>query len=119
MIAFGLFSVGSLGLMFLTPWWGVAVAAFLYGFWAFSKQSAGQTWLASASLQATLAMIVAAVFHFQGEGLLAGRISQMLMIKWAWALCVLTGLISGSLAALAAMTGFNLRAAFTPMPRPE
>ena len=99
-----------------TPWWSMAVVAFIVGlaiaptgrvaFWA-GFVGAGLSWL-----------VPAAWLSYQNDGLLAHRVAQLLPLGGsAVALVIVTALIAGLVGGLAALAGVWLRVAFRPTPQ--
>lgn len=100
------------------PWWSLAVVAFAAGFlmaptaWAAFGAGfggAGLSWL-----------IPAAWLAYQNDGLLAGRVAQLLPLGGsAVALLAVTGVVAGVVGGLAALAGTWLRQAVRPLPQPS
>lgn len=113
--------VTSLILQFFLPWWIIGPVAF-----AFAGGRSPNGWhafrigfLAIFSLW----VIVALFKTLPNENLLANRVAQMLMLpdmKYNWFIMLLvTGLIGGIAAGLAALSGFYFAAAIVPKRRDE
>lgn len=89
------------------PWWSVAAAALLVGFWR-----AGTGWQAAAAGAVgvgLLWLIMAGSIHFRSGSILTARIAEMLRLPLTAFVLVLTAVIGGAVGAVAASAGFHLR----------
>jgi hypothetical protein len=102
-------------LQFFLPWWIIAPVAFLMALW--KARSAGHAFGAGFSAIFILWIMMALVHSIPNENLLANRVGQMLMLpdlSFNWILVLLiTGIIGGLAAGLAALAGFYSRQAIS------
>lgn len=111
MILFLLIAGLSLLAQLFLPWWSVALVAFAVCFWR--SRTGGQAFLAGFVGVALVWQVYALFVHVQNEGLLAGRISQLLFkANRPIVLLELTVLIGGLVGGLAALSGSLCRRAF-------
>lgn len=114
-----LYGVLMAALQFYAPWWAFVPLAALYGTFARAHQGSqpiNSVWRlagGAACASAVVSMVTAAYFHFQGSGILAGRMAIMLKVQWPVNMFLLTGLLHALLSGFAAAAGAHLRDALT------
>ena len=92
------------------PWWSLAVVAFLVCFWR--GQSAGRSFLYGFAGVAVVWLAYALLIHTRTDGILTGRMSELLFKTNAAALPLLVvTLLSGLVGGLAGLSGFFVRQA--------
>jgi len=89
------------------PWWGIGVAGFAAGFW--KAQTAWKALGAGFSGAGVLWLTSAGYIHVKSGGRLTAKIAGIAGLSDPYLLVVITTLIGGFVAALAAVSGFHLR----------
>jgi hypothetical protein len=102
---------------FFLPWWIITPLCFAAAFLV--PRPAGKAFLAGFNGVGIGWFILAAWLNVKNEGLLAHRVAQLLPLGGnAWALVVLTAVLSGLVGGLAALAGTWARQALLPIPAP-
>jgi len=85
------------------PWWSIALAGLVLGYQFNKKPGASFGWgfLALFLLWGGQALYI----HFANDGILSGRIAEMLQVGSPWLVILATALIGGLVSGLATMTG--------------
>jgi len=91
------------------PWWSPVVIAFVLGVVRGKKNV--QAFFGGFAAVALAWLLIAGLQHFRNEGLLTGKIAEVLKLPGSWLLFVAVGLIGGLLGGLGGLTGFKLRLA--------
>lgn len=89
------------------PWWGIGVAGFAAGFW--KAPGAWRALGAGYSGAGILWLAAAGYIHLKSGGILTAKIAGIAGLSNPPVLVVLTALIGGVVAALAAAAGYHLR----------
>jgi len=104
----------SLALQYFLPWWIIGFVAF--GISAWQAKNAGEAFKCGFSAIFLLWLMMSLLKSIPNENILANRIGQMLMLpesSFTWIIvALLSALVGGLAAGLAALTGFFSRAAF-------
>jgi hypothetical protein len=105
----------SLVLQFFLPWWIIALVAFVFAFW--KAGTPGQAFASGFGAIFVLWIVMGLIRSIPNENLLANRIGEMLMLpssSFNWIIILLvTGIVGGLVAALAALAGFYSGAALS------
>ncbi|MDE3000526.1 MAG: hypothetical protein OXU79_15755 [Gemmatimonadota bacterium] len=89
------------------PWWGIGVAGFAAGAWR--APTAWKALGAGFGGAGILWLTTAGYVHLKSGGILTGKIAGIAGLSDPSLLVVITALIGGLVAALAAVTGYHLR----------
>ncbi len=110
MIQIILIAILSLLAQLVLPWWSLAIVAFLVCFWR--SQSAGEAFLHSFLGVAAVWLVYALLIHSRTDGILTGRMSELLFkTNSALLPLVVVTLVSGLVGGLAGLSGFFVRQA--------
>ena len=110
MIQILIIAVLSLLAQLVLPWWSVALVAFLVCFWRSSR--AGQSFFYGFYGIAIVWLIYAVILHFRTDGILTGRMSELLFKTNNASIPVLvTAILGGLVGGLAGLSGFFVRQA--------
>ncbi|MFQ5602829.1 MAG: hypothetical protein ACE5HS_06130 [bacterium] len=91
------------------PWWSIALVALVVGWWR--SQSGWRAFWAGFVGIGLLWLATAGYFHFSSGGILTTRVGEMFHISIPVLLLFISAVIGGLVGGLAAMTGYQLRAA--------
>ncbi|WP_207428611.1 hypothetical protein [Pedobacter sp. SYSU D00535] len=100
---------------FFLPWWIIGPLAFGFSFWkAYSGRNAFQSAFYAVAL---LWAVIALIHTLENENILANRVGQLFMLpawNFNWVIMLMvTALIGGLAAGVAALAGYYCRLAFT------
>lgn len=108
MISFLIIVLLSVLAQLVLPWWSVALVAFAVCFWR--SQTGMQAFWAGFAGIASVWQLYALFIHIQNDGILTGRMSQLLFkANSPIVLLELTVLIGGLIGGLAALSGYMCR----------
>jgi hypothetical protein len=95
----------------ILPWWSIAIVAFIAG--VLCALRPGQAFLAGFFGCGLNWWIASACIHILSDGILSARIAPILKVGNPILLIILTGLIAALVGGLAALSGRQLRYAFS------
>ncbi|MEX0928886.1 MAG: hypothetical protein WD266_05735 [Balneolales bacterium] len=96
----------ALAVQLFLPWWSVAIVSAAVGAWLGRKSL--QAFLSGFAGIASLWLIASTYIHFSNEGILSGRIADMMGLPNAFFLILVTALCGGIVGGLSSLTGYLL-----------
>ncbi|MEX0686463.1 MAG: hypothetical protein WD267_04660 [Balneolales bacterium] len=106
-----IFSLAFLLQLFL-PWWSIALVSITLGAWLCQKSL--HAFLSGFTGIGLLWLFASTYIHLANNGILAGRVAEMMSLPNALSIILVTAFIGGLVGGISAMTGFLIKDAVAP-----